>query len=113
MVTRSGFTLVEILVALVVLEVGLLGVVATLTLAARILTRAELEEAGTSEVERVLDSLAALGVTPGEGTVPSRWGRVEWTTTTGGRVRLVFGAPVDSALVVVEGIVPVATGGGS
>ncbi len=112
MVRRGGFTLVEILVALVVLEVGLLGVVGTLVLAARTLTRAELEEAGTADVERVFDSLVAGRVTSGEGTVPSRWGEVRWTATAGGSLRLVFGSPIDTALVVVEGIAPELPGGG-
>lgn len=104
MVSRRGFTLVEILVALVVLEVGLLGVVGTLLLAARTLTRAELEEAGTAEVERVFDSLVAAGATSGGGTVPLRVGAVRWTATAGGGLRLVFAASVDTALVVVEGV---------
>jgi type II secretory pathway pseudopilin PulG len=102
MVKRGGFTLVEVMVALVVLEAGLLGVVGTLVLAARTLTRAELEEAGAAEVERVLDSLVTAGTTSGQGTVPSRTGAVRWTSTSGGGLRLVFSAPIDTALVVVE-----------
>jgi len=112
MVKRVGFTLVEVMVALVVLEVGLLGVVGTLVLAARTLTRAELEEEGAAEVERVLDSLIAAGVTSGDGTVPSRGGEVRWTRTAEGGLRLVFAAPIDTALVVVEALFPGAAGGG-
>lgn len=103
---RKGFTLVEVLVALVLLEVGLLGVVGTLVLAARTLARAELEERGVAEVERVLDSLSAAGVSSGEGRSPVRGGEVRWWAD-GGIVRLVFATAVDTALVVVDGhVVP-------
>lgn len=105
MVTDRGFTLVEVLVALVVLEVGLLGVVGTLVLAARTLVRAEAREVGTAEVERVLDSLLAAGPVDGEGSVSVTAGEVAWSAA-GGRIRLVFNAPLDSALVVVEGLTP-------
>jgi Tfp pilus assembly protein PilV len=111
MVNLRGFTLVEVLVALVVLEVALLGVVGTLVLAARTLTRAELEEAGQAEVERVLDSLVAAGTASGQGAVSSRGGVVRWTSTPGGGVSLVYSTPIHTALVVVEALLP--GGGGS
>jgi type II secretory pathway pseudopilin PulG len=97
----GGFTLVEVLVALVLLEVGLMGVVGTLVLAARSLTRAELGERGVAAVEHVLDSLVTAGVTAGEGRVDVRGGEVVWRAA-GGSVRLVFATALDSALVVVE-----------
>jgi len=112
MVKHRGFSLVEVMVALVVLEVGLLGVVGTLALAARTLTRAELEEAGTAEVERVLDSLVTAGVTSGWGSVPSPGGVLRWTSTAGGGVRLVFATSMDTAMVVVETLLPGADGSG-
>lgn len=74
---RAGFTLVEILVALVVLEVGLLGVVGTLWLAARTLTDAEILERGVTIMEGVYDSLSGER-TPTDGARPSPPGQVRW-----------------------------------
>ena len=107
---RQGFTLVEVLVALVLLEVGLMGVVGTLVLAARALERAELEERGVAEVERVLDSLTVAGVRSGEGRVPTRGGEVGWRADAG-TVELVFATSLDSTLVVVEGRIAPPVGG--
>lgn len=75
--TRSGFTLVEILVAVVILEVGLLGVVGTLWLASRTVTRAELLERGVEVMEGVYDSLAGEP-TASDGTKSVDLGQVEW-----------------------------------
>ena len=78
--SRSGFTLVEILVALVVLEVGLLGVVGTLWLAARTLTRAEILERGVGVMEGVYDSLSSE-TAPSDGWRPSPPGQVRWSVS--------------------------------
>lgn len=80
---RSGFTLVEILVALVVLEVGLLGVVGTLVLAARTLTRAEVHERGVAELEQLWDSLRWVEA-PGSGARERPWGVATWAPRDGG-----------------------------
>lgn len=98
---RRGFTLVEVLVALVLLEIGLLGVVGTLTLAARTLARAELREHAAAAVERVADSLVATGTTAGQGRVADPAGEVVWSAAAG-KLRLVFAAPVDTAFLVIE-----------
>lgn len=57
---HPGFTLVEVVVALVVLEVCVVGVASMLTLASRTLARAERLEAAVATVEGVLDSLRAI-----------------------------------------------------
>ena len=102
---RRGFTLVEVLVALVVLEVGLLGVVGTLLLGARTLRRAERLEWAAAEVQRVYDSLASAPSAPGEGRLPSAFGEVRWHADGLGRVRLEFFADDSiSAEVAVEGL---------
>jgi len=72
-----GFTLVEVVVALVLLEVAVLGVVGTLALARRTLAEAEALERGVTGVERVVDSLRASGFS-GDGDVAHPWGRVTW-----------------------------------
>ncbi len=98
--TRRGFTLVEVLVALVVVEVGLLGVVGTLYLAAVTLARAERTERGVAQLERLYDSLAAVRH-PGPGVLETPSGTSRWWVE-GDRVRLEFSAAGDSASVVVE-----------
>ena len=84
-----GFTLVEVLVALVIFEVGLLGVVGTLVLASRTLTRAVLLERAVGQVESVLDSLAqAPGV--GDGHRPVVGGGLSWSVDTDGKTSVTF-----------------------
>ena len=72
-----GFTLVEVVVALVVLEIGLLGVLGTVLLASRTMTAAEVREGAVLEAQRVADSLGTDGLT-GPGARPLPWGRISW-----------------------------------
>lgn len=96
-----GFTLVEVLVALVILEVGLLGVVGTLWLAASTLARAERIERGVAELERLHDSLALAGApTSGEMVTPS--GEARWWVG-GDELRMEWSSGPDSALVRLRG----------
>ena len=62
--TRCGLTLVEVLVALVVVSVGLLGVAGTSALALRTTTAAARERAALGRVELRLAMLAAAGCGP-------------------------------------------------
>jgi len=55
---RSGFTLIEVVVALVLLEVAVLGVLGTAVVASESLRRAERLERATGRVEALLDSLS-------------------------------------------------------
>lgn len=64
---RRGFTLIEVVMALLVLEVAVLGVLGTLILADRTARRAERLARATGRVEAVLDSLR-LGAVPGTWT---------------------------------------------
>ena len=98
----GGYSLVELLVALVLLQVGILGAVGTCVLAARLTTRAELLEWGTSEAQRVLDSLASVPPGPGEGEVRSGPGALRWSVGAGGDVRVEF-LVADTVQVMVEG----------
>lgn len=99
---RRGHTLVELLVALIILEVGLLGVVGTCLLAERFVTRAEVLEWGVAEVQRTLDSLAAIGPSPGEHRQPSGPGELRWSVGGGGTVLIEY-AVADTVLIDVEG----------
>lgn len=104
--SARGFTLVEILVALVVLEVGLLGVVGSLVLAARTLDRAVLLERGVAEVARVHDSLAVSGVAGGPGSVATADGIVAWTVDASGRASISFARAAGSPLVTIDARLP-------
>lgn len=83
--TRRGFTLVEVLVALLVLEVGLLGVVGTLVLAAATLADAAELERAVTVMEAAYDQ-AARGVGPADGQVPVGAGWVRWSRDASGSV---------------------------
>jgi Tfp pilus assembly protein PilV len=76
--TRRGLTLVEVIVALVVLEVGFLAVVGTLTLAGRLVTRAELLHAASQDAAALADSLVRAGAS-GSGERLTARARVSWS----------------------------------
>lgn len=105
-----GFTLVEVLVALVVLEVGLMGVVGTLLLAAGTLTEARRTDAAAVALERVFDSLSTVGIAGGSGRVDLGGAEVLWTATGAGRVTLRYRMPPDSTGWVLEGRVSLVAG---
>lgn len=77
--SRGGFTLVEVLIALLLLEVGVLGAVGILVLAGRTLTEAERTERAVAALEGVADSLRAVAgpPAPGRRTLPGG-SRLEW-----------------------------------
>lgn len=83
---EKGFTLVEVVVALLVLEVGLLGVAGTLILAARSLSGARRTDAAAVALERVYDSLSRGGAATPEGRVPLGPAEVRWEASGGGGV---------------------------
>lgn len=110
--TRRGHTLVELLVAIMILAVGLLGVVGTCLLAERFFTQAEILEWGVAEVQRTLDSLVAVGPSPGEHRQRSGPGELRWSVAGSGSVSVEF-LVADTVLITVEGFVgPSAVSGG-
>lgn len=78
----GGFSLVEILVALVLLGLGLTGTTATLLLASRIQARAWREGELVQRAGEVADSLVAVGGGTGEMEVPG--GLLRWTVPAQG-----------------------------
>ena len=89
--TRLGFTLLEILIATVVISIGLLGLAAGAGLALRDMNRSRRDFAYWGDVQQVTDSLLGVGwnvVTSGSTTVRSR--TISWTvaTETAARQRL-------------------------
>jgi prepilin-type N-terminal cleavage/methylation domain-containing protein len=97
-----GFTLVEVLVAIVVLEVGLLGAVGTLVLAADNMRRAVSLERVVTEVERVYDSLTGAPHS-GSGVASVPGGRVRWSVSADGAVRVDALTRSDSVIFTVLG----------
>ena len=85
---RRGFSLIELLVALVIFLVGLLGVAGLVVMAQRTLTRSDLILRGTLAAWRVGDSLAT-SEERGSGELSRGWGLVSWGPGEGGSVRIV------------------------
>ncbi len=73
---RGGFTLLEIIVALVVVEVMLAGAVVTLQMGLRRARQAEIIERVTWEVMTLADSLVDAG--PESGRQARPWGELSW-----------------------------------
>jgi type II secretory pathway pseudopilin PulG len=78
----DAFTLLEVLVALVVLEVCLLGVLGLFTLAAREMARAVLVERAAAEAAAVADSLSRAGDGGSGESVRGDW-RISWEALGG------------------------------
>lgn len=77
--SEAGFSLAEVVVALLVLEVGVLGVAGLLALSGRVLTRGMLEERAVYAAEGAVDSLTRVG-RPLAGSRAFPGGRIRWTT---------------------------------
>lgn len=100
---RGGFSLVEVMVALVVLEVGILGVAGTLVLARRSLEHAHARERATVHLSYVFDALRENWA-PGEVRGEEAWGAWGWRADADGRVEA--WAAVSGDTLRVEGEVP-------
>jgi Tfp pilus assembly protein PilV len=100
---RRGFTLIEVVVALVVLEVAVIGLVGTLALATATLTRAETLERAVATAEGVLDSIAR-GASAGADSLVSSAARVTWTVDDSGRVQLRARDAADRVLFELEAV---------
>jgi len=85
---RSGFTLLEVVMALLVLEVSVVGLVGSLVLASSTLTRAESLERAVATAEGVLDSLAASASILADSVPHAGGGTVRWSVDDSGRVSL-------------------------
>jgi prepilin-type N-terminal cleavage/methylation domain-containing protein len=85
---RRGFTLIEVVVALLLLELAVTSALGTLTIASHRLGEAERMERVVTEAEGILDSLA--GVPEAEsGTRAVAGGTIEWAVGTDGAVALI------------------------
>ena len=93
----SGFTLIEVIVSLLLLEVCVIGIAGMLTLSSRTLRRAESLESVVADAEGVLDSLRALR-SPGAGAKSTRGGSLTWSIDADGEIALI-GATDEGATV--------------
>lgn len=88
--SRRGFSLVELIVALLILAVGLLATVGMVLTSQRILARADLLHRSVLEGDAVAAALLR-GDEDETGEVAFRWGTLQWSPATdgGGGVRIV------------------------
>jgi type II secretory pathway pseudopilin PulG len=92
-----GFTLLEVVMALLVLEVAVLGVTGALALASRTLGRAERMERAVALAEGVLDSLDRVAA-PVDGAHGYEGGEVLWAIGDSGDVVLSALGPAGDTL---------------
>ncbi len=101
---RRGFTLLEVILAVLVLQLGVLGVAGLLELTSRTLTRAELVESAVTRAEGVLDSLRGVRSVEA-GSRPFPGGVVVWWSS-GPELTLRALAADSTTLFEVVGITP-------
>jgi len=104
-----GFSLIEVIIALVILEVGLLGATGVVWIAAITMGRAWALEAGVASAEGVADSLS-LGAVPGSGELAVDHGALTWDVAQDGTFVVHFTTGRGDSLSV-RGLAPVVTGG--
>jgi len=110
----GGFSLVELLFALVVFQVGILGAAGMVLMAQRNLMRAELTVRGVLEAQLVADSVRDAGA-GGSGAAEHPWGEVSWGPAPGipGGVRAVAFSRHEGDTVAVVTVWPSPGGAGS
>lgn len=74
----KGFTLIELVVAALLLEIGMVGVMGLLLLAHRAAAEARRWEEATATAAWVADSLAFAGAASGEARRAEPWGTLRW-----------------------------------
>lgn len=85
--STRGFSLAEVVVALVVLEVGVVGALGTLVVAAQTARTVARNEAVDARMQALLDSVSLLPA-PASGVADAPVGSLVWEISAGGRVRV-------------------------
>lgn len=110
--TRAGFTLVEVVVATLLLAIAALGVASTTTFVARLAASARALADASRALASTVDSLRSIPCTSlGAGTAGTRVGTVQWTATATGdtrqlRATLAPNSPRLNAPIVEEVVLP-------
>ncbi len=97
---QGGVSLLELIIALLIFQIGLLAVAGMILTAQEELRRSALILRGTVEAVRMGDSLMEVGV-EGEGEVETGWGWIKWAPSgsTEGELRMwALGADVADTL---------------
>lgn len=87
---EAGFSLVEVVIALIILTVGVLGLAATTMYVVRQTTLSKISTERSAAVQDVLEELRATDyslLASGSDSVGRFW--VQWTVTTGNRTKFV------------------------
>ena len=98
-----GFTLLEVVVALLVLALAVLGAVGIVVIASATLGRADRLERAVALAESVLDSLGAVA-SPADGAASYGPGEVLWRLEAEGGVTLVATGPEGDTLFTVASV---------
>ena len=100
-----GFTLIEVVVALVILELAVVGVLGTLVTAAEVWREAEQVERDVGQLASVFDSLRGVDSVWSDSTrYPG--GMARWTVSAGGVLAIEVNSREASLGVTVHGSVP-------
>jgi len=100
-----GFTLIEVVIALLVLEVAVIGAVGVLGLASSTFGRAEVLERAATETEGLLDSLAHAPAATAD-SVRRPWGVIAWSLDDSARIGLRATGPRGESLLEVRSVLP-------
>ena len=106
---RRGFTLLEVVIALLVLEIAVVGAVGVLVLASSTLGRAERLERAAALAEGVLDSLAVVSA-PMDGRASYGAGDVLWAVGPGGEIAVIAFGPAGDTLFEIASVLPPPSG---
>jgi len=105
----GGFTLLEVVMALMVLELAVMGAVGVLVLASSTLGRAERLERAAALAEGVLDSLAVVAA-PTDGRASYGAGDVLWAVNPAGEVVVIALGPTGDTLFEIGSVLPPPSG---